>query len=353
MHFIMNKDIPVIRIEDTKILDWRMCPKALALKNLSIDKIYKWLNNRALPLTRKNADKVYQVMGLAREDYLGLMYVTHALSINDNFWVASDEELGVIGYDQISIFRNSFNNAMYLVALRGMDGFSIQQNIISAEFTGQGTYPKCFIRRPDGIYLCKHQNNNEITNEIISAYIAQIIGFNSVTYTYEKVYGLDCSVSKILSNENVNWESAFDVTEAMEQITGKIPQDFALERYSRDYANLIIFDALILNDDRHMKNWAFEICAKTNEIIGIAPSYDYNKAFQATGQTMSQLIFNGNKRMNILIAAREAYCYFGTNLNLELLLNNLDNIPNRINKKALENRILFITGLRSSTRDCY
>ena len=349
----MNKDTPVICIESGAVLDWKMCPKSLALEDLSVDKIYKWLSNRALPLSRKNADKIYQVMGLPREDYLGLMYITHSLSITDNFWIAEDKEIGKIKYSDINIFDNSFSQAMYLVALRGADGFSIQEKIISPEFTGQGTYPKCFIRESSEIFLCKNQTMKEIQNEVIAGHIAEVVNLRSALYSYRRVYDLDCSVSKIISSKNTNWETAFDITEAMERLTGQIPQDFAANRFKNAYTDLAIFDGIILNDDRHMKNWAFETDGETNNLIGIAPSYDYNKAFKATGETMSQLIFDGFKRINILRAAREAYRMFGTNLDIYGLAANIENLPDVINKRALENRINYILGYRNSANGCY
>lgn len=59
MHYLMNKNIPVIEIESAKILNPRMIPLALKVDNLNYNKIYNWLVHRALPLTRKNADKIY------------------------------------------------------------------------------------------------------------------------------------------------------------------------------------------------------------------------------------------------------------------------------------------------------
>ena len=163
MHYIMSKDTPVVEIETGRLNSnaLKNVPYSLQLgRRLTIDDTNNWLKDRALPLSRKNADKIYKALGLPRDNMeTNLMYITHSLSINDNYWVASEDEVGVLKYKDISIFKNSFNKAMYLIALRGDDGYTITNKEISAEYTGQGTFPKCFVREKDGIYMYKNSSD--------------------------------------------------------------------------------------------------------------------------------------------------------------------------------------------------
>lgn len=354
MHYIMNKNIPVIEVESAKVLNDKKTPLALSIEQLNYTKIYKWLMHRALPLSRKNADKIYMTLGLPRDNQeFELMCTTHALSINDNYWVANESELGKIGYEDINIFTNSLNKSLYLVALRGDSNFTITDKNISAEYTGQGTYPKCFIRERDGIYLYKNGPTQEIINEIYAGFIAKLVGFKSATYEYKTIDGVECTKSKILTGLDENWESAFILCEYIYEKFRITPQEFAMFNCSIDYSNMIIFDALILNDDRHMKNWSFSINANTNIMNGISYSYDYNKAFQADSKSYSNLMFDGNRKLNLLSAARKAYIEIGTSLNLEYLYNIIDSININISKTALKNRILYITGEKSNQNACY
>lgn len=354
MHYIMNKDTVAIRIEDAKVINWDAVPLSLRLNQLDYAKISKWISYRALPLNRANSEKIYQVLNLHRDNSaLELMYITHGLSINDNYWVANENELGRLKYGNINLFNNSLNEAMYLVALKGNTGFTIQDDTISAEYTGQGTYPKCFVREEDGIYLYKAGTLTDIKNEVYAAYIAKILGFNSVDYQYKKFNGVDCSVSRIVTNLHENWEDAFNMSEAMHDRFGGIPQEFAAEFFKEQYSNMIIFDALVLNDDRHMKNWAFSINADTNKIQGIATSYDYNKAFTATSKSYSNLIFDGYRKLNLLSAAKKAYRELKNTLNIEGLYYSIDNLNIDINKKALKNRLDYIVGYKNNQYDCY
>lgn len=353
MHYIMSKDIPVMEIETAKIIDKDRCPLALKFKNVNIKTIYKWIQHRALPLNRKNSDKIYKALNLPRDNMeVELMYITHSLSINDNYWIANDNEVGKLKYDTISIFKNSLNNTMYMVALKGADGFTISEKEISAEYTGQGTFPKCFIREDNDLYMYKSGNIINVTRELLAGFIAEILGFKSVKYEYTKLFDLDCTKSKIVTNEKVNWETAFILCESLQE-KKFIPQDFAQKYFAIDYSNMIIFDAIVLNEDRHMKNWAIEMDADTNRILGLAPSFDYNNSFMADSHTMSNLIFDGPKKMNILRAAKESYRLYGTTLNLRYLYDIINQLDININKQSLKNRIEYIVGIKDNQRNCY
>lgn len=359
MHYLMSKDIVVLEIETQKIYNSKYLPMGLQGLNIDNNIIKNWIIDRALPITRKNADKIYQAMTLPRENSeIALMFLTHSLSINDNYWIADSNEIGKIKYNDISIFNNSFNKAMYLLALKGekKDTFTITDKNISPEYTGQGNYPKCFVRESDGIYIYKNSSNKKMRNEIISGIIASNLGLKTAIYKMSQIDNISCTKSKIISDEKVNWETAASLIEHFNYTKEdgcKSPQDYVIRHMRLDISNMAIFDAIVLNDDRHMKNWSFEFNANTNELLGLAPSFDYNGTFEALPGTQSLLIFDEEKRIGLLKAARIAYRDIGTTLNFNNLLNLLDSYDLGINRQAMKNRILYITGQKSNQRDCY
>jgi hypothetical protein len=351
----MSKDIPVLEIERGVILDKQHLPHALNIGHkLNTSTVRDWITDRALPLSRKNADKLYKTLGLSRDNSETiLMFKTHALSINDNYWIADQSELGWLRYENINLFSNRFNRALGTIALRGDEGLLIRGNKISPEYTGQGTLPKCFIKEDNEIYMYKHAPEQQMYNEIASSYIANILGFNSATYKISKYQGVKCTKSKILSNEHVNWETAYSLSSMFHFTEYKVPQNFASEAFKIEFSNMIIFDALVLNVDRHMQNWAFEFDADTNELIGLAPSFDYNWSFTVKKDEMSKLMFDNQKQISLLKAARIAYRDKGTTLKLQELHDTIDLLDLKINKEALKNRILYITGNKDSQKDCF
>lgn len=354
MHYVMNKNIPVLEIESGVILNRTLLPLSLMVEKLSTKTIYNWINHRALQITRKNSEEIYKIAGLdSNNSAIELMYITNALSINDNFWIANDEEIETLKYEDISLFINELDNELYSIALTGNGSTKVRGRILSAEYTGQGTYPKCFIKEQDKIYMYKTGTDAQIKNEIYAAYIATLINIRSVSYEYKQFNRVNCSVSKIVTGLDENWEDAFIMAGALYDSTGLIPQDYAMKMFSLDYSNMVIFDALVLNSDRHMRNWAFSINTKENNLTGLATSYDYNNAFTGTPNTLSDLIFEGNKKLNLLSAARKAYREIGTSLNLKYLYEVIDYIDLEINKNALKNRIQYIIGNKSNQYDCY
>ena len=353
MHYIMNKEIVTICIESSEIINMQYCPRALCLSDLNYNKIYNWIKHRALPLSRKNAEKIYKAIGLSRDNSeMELMYLTHALSINDNYWIANESEIGKLKYSNISLYNNNINNSMYLIALKGVDGFTIQSKELSAEYTGQGNFPKCFIRENDGIYMYKAGSKRSITNEVYAGYIAEVLGLRTAHYEYVTLDGIECTKSRILTNEDATWESAFILSEFFSK-NGESPQSYAEKAFASQYADMVIFDAIVLNDDRHMKNWSFEFNSE-NAMVGLAPSYDYNNCLIGDSRTLSNLIFNDRgKIINILSAGRIAYRRYGTTLRLNELIYVLNNISLDIDKKAIMNRIEYITGYGKNQSGCY
>lgn len=355
MHYLMSKNIPVLSIENACILNNKLLPYSLRIgEQLKYANICSWINSRALPLSRKNSEKIYKALNLPRENMeLHLMFITHSLSINDNYWIADESEINRVKYEDISLFSNSLNKAMYMIALRGDDGYTITEKELSAEYTGQGTYPKCFVREQDGLYMYKSGKVQNMYNEIIASNIAVVLGFRSAIYSLGIIGGVQCTRSKILSNKNVNWETALDLAEYFGKTDYKIPQDFALYQMTEQYCNMVIFDAITLNDDRHVKNWAFEFDSNTNNLIGLAPSYDYNNCFLGDKNTMSLLMFNGQRHINILSTARLAYRDFICTLDFNNLINYIDSYDLKINKTALKNRIKYTKGEVSNQYNCY
>lgn len=351
MHYIMNKDIPIMVVESGDILTNNLdkIPYSLRLCSKESD-ILDWIRDRVLQTNRAYAEEIYKTSQIPFNDKIQLAYYCNCTHLNDNYWIK--DESSNLKYIDVSLFRNKYNTDMYEVALKGQSINHFNTGI-SAEYTGQGSYPKCFVNEDKEIYMYKNDSNLALEHEVIASNIAKVLGLKTVSYELVDFHGIKCTKSKIVSDETVNWETALSLAEYFSQSEYKIPQDFALQKLTAEYCNMIIFDALILNDDRHMKNWAFEFNADTNALIGLAPSYDYNNAFIGDKNTMSLLLFNEQRHVNILSAARMAYRDYYTTLNFNNLTNYIDSEDLRINKIALKNRILYITGQKSNQNDCY
>lgn len=349
-HYIMNKDIPVVRVEDKKILNKTFCPFPFLGNSLTRykDIIISWISKRAMPLNRKNADKIYQRLGLSRDNNAELlMYTTKGLSINDTFWIAGEKDLGKILWKDINLYNNSFSKAVSELAFTGGTPLTISSDDLSAEYTGQGTYTKCFIRSTEGLTIYKRESIMEIYYEELSSCIAAILGIYSVNYKRVKLNGIDAVSSRIATNENLSWESAFWFSTYCEEYLRSSLFDVIESNFYKQYYDMILLDGLILNSDRHLQNWSIEYNPNTMMIYGLAPNYDFNRAFTGTIKTMSPFISG----KNLLSAARIAEERLGYDL-ITKLIPLANRLPINMQDTFI-NRVYYISGLKNNQNNCY
>lgn len=66
--YLMHKDSIVVDIKSGSVVNKQLVPYALYSKDKQLleSEIYKWLSKRATPLTRKNANRIYQAVGQLR-----------------------------------------------------------------------------------------------------------------------------------------------------------------------------------------------------------------------------------------------------------------------------------------------
>ena len=348
--YLMHKDSIVVDLKSGLIVNKQLAPYALYSKDKQLleSEIYKWLSKRATPLNRKNADKIYQAVGQLREKAeLGLMLQTHALSINDNYWIASKKDSDSLSWDNINLYRNKISNSLMQLAFTGSGPANITDSELSPEFTGQGTYAKCFRRTSTGLEICKQGTIEEIWAELYSSIGCRLLGIPCVEYRAGKLFGIQASISTIATNEQVSWVSAFDFAHFVEEAYNEYIYNFAEKWFKVMYYALILIDGLFLNEDRHLQNWLIQVSGDTNEIQGMAPLYDFNKSFTGDSKSKSNFI----ERKNLLSAAREA----NKVLRLDLIsgLSPLISKISSIWQDSFYNRILYIMGTKSNQNDCY
>lgn len=348
--YLMHKNNVVIDLTRGKVVNKQLVPYGVYNRNwyISESEIYKWLRRRAIPLNRKNADKIYQAAGQSRGNTaFDLMIQTHALSINDNYWIVSRKDLDSLSWDNINLYKNKISNSLMQLAFTGSGPATITDSELSPEFTGQGTYAKCFRRTSTGLEICKQGTIEEIWAELYSSIGCRLLGIPCVEYRAGKLFGIQASISTIATNEQVSWVSAFDFAHFVEEAYNEYIYNFAEKWFKVMYYALILIDGLFLNEDRHLQNWLIQVSGDTNEIQGMAPLYDFNKSFTGDSKSKSNFI----ERKNLLSAAREANKVLRLDL-ISGLSPLISKIPS-IWQDSFYNRILYIMGTKSNQNDCY
>ena len=240
--------------------------------------IIKWLRNRVIPKNRRFVDKILKTLNLSQNDTKGIIDVCKGLSLNDSYWVVPKGFKGE--FSEYNLYENRFSEVLSLVAYTGA-GSSNKAFTTSPELTTNGMLPKAWrFLENDGIYLYKGgtdgaaNSGKEPYSEYYASQIAAVMGLNAVKYELENWKGILASKCKLFTDIDTSFVPV-----------GRIVKDggiaACLEYYKslgnefyEQLKSMLVFDAVIYNEDRHFGNFGVLRNNHTGEIFAPAPIFD-------------------------------------------------------------------------------
>lgn len=299
MHFfIKHKDLNILKFKlvqnyaDPEILiEWvneefrEFLPLDLELTN---EGVAKWLKHRTIPRNRAYVNNFLSKCGLSINRPMDIIFVSMGLSLNDVYWVVEEGFDGC--FDRYNLYENNFSQILALIAFTGY-GSSIRSSLASCpEFTTNGNLPKCWRRESGKVYLYKggtsgaSNTGNEPYSEYYASQIAKAMGINAIDYSIKKWSGELCSVCEIFSGLDYSFVPVGRLVtkggmEAVRAFYEGLGPEFV------DALNeMLVFDAVICNTDRHFGNFGVLVDNKTNKIVCPAPLFDHgNSLFNFAG----------------------------------------------------------------------
>lgn len=255
-----------------------------------------FLTNRVLPMGRSNAKAILGSSALPRvqdsKNMLKISEACHGLSINDNFWIRSENE--TINYKDIDIRVNSLSEYAYPIAILGRH-ISVTAHDLRPELVTDGMFPKVW-KREDGILrLWKTDLTDSFLNTRAEIDVSHILDHSNVDHVrYEKREQDErlFAVSRCVSDEHLSHITAQDIQDWCSH-TGMDFLEFTEKQFPKDFHRMIFTDYILANTDRHFGNWWFRVDADTNRITGLGALMDHNQALIAdTFETdISDLIY--------------------------------------------------------------
>ena len=245
---------------------------------LTGDGIIKWLERRVIPKNRAFVDEILKVLGLSVNDTKGIIDVCKGLSLNDSYWVVP---LGFSGsFKEYNLYENRFSNVLSLVAYTGI-GQSRAVFTTSPELTTNGMLRKAWrYIEGEGIYLYKGgtegaaNTGREPYSEFYACQIAERMGLNVVHYDLENWKDILASKCKLFTDIDTAYIPVGRLVR-----TGGIKA--CLEFYAtisseavEELKSMLVFDAVIYNEDRHFGNFGVLRNNHSGKIIGAAPIFD-------------------------------------------------------------------------------
>ena len=254
--------------------------RALFPVNLTVtnEGIVKWLAKRVIPKNRAFVDEILKGFGLSVNDTKGIIDICLGLSLTDSYWVTPIEFGG--SFDEYNLFENPFSEALSLVAYTGV-GNADKAFSTSPEFTTNGMLRKAWRHIDgDGIYLYKGgtegaaNTGNEPYSEYYTCQIAKTMGLKCVAYDLENWKGILASKCALFTDIDTAFVPIGDL---MKSNTLKAALD-CYESLGKEYydnvCSMLVFDAVIYNEDRHFGNFGLLRDNHTGEFTGTAPIFD-------------------------------------------------------------------------------
>ena len=242
------------------------------------DDVLSWLKSRIIPQNREFVDKILSVYGLTHNNISGIIQLCKGLSLNDSYWIT---DLNFNGkFTDYNLFKNSFYKALSLIAYTGHGSVKPNGFSSSPEFTTNGMLRKGWRKINGTVKLYKGGSSgaantgNEPYSEFYAAQIAATMGLNHVPYTLSKWKGCLCCVCELFTDINHSFVPMwrFCKTTSIKEIA-KYLQNMG-EDYFNAFSDMMIFDALIYNTDRHLNNFGLMVDNMTNRPYAFAPIFD-------------------------------------------------------------------------------
>ena len=245
---------------------------------LTDDGLVKWLQRRVIPKNRAYVAEILKTFSLSINDTRGIIDVCKGLSLNDSYWVVPQGFTGT--FAQYNLYENRFSEILSLVAYTGI-GQSDAAFTTSPELTTNGMLPKAWrFIEGEGIYLYKGgtfgaaNTGNEPYSEFYASQVAQAMGLDAVTYELENWKGILASRCKLFTDIDTSYiPIGRIVREGGLKACLEYYRQLGSEAYEQ-IKSMLVFDAVIYNEDRHFGNFGVLRDNHTGKVTGAAPVFD-------------------------------------------------------------------------------
>lgn len=238
----------------------------------------KWLSARTVPKNREFVDRILSKCGLSHNDTIGIINLSKGLSLNDSYWIVEESFKGK--FANYNLYENSFARTLALIAYTGYGSYTRKGFTSSPEYTTNGMLRKCWRRLNKKIYLYKGGTSGtanagkEPYSEFYASQIADRMGLNHVSYGLAKWKDTLCSTCQLFTDINTSYVPICNfLQECTLTNTAEFLKGLGGEYYN-EFVDMLVFDALIFNTDRHYGNFGLSVDNKTNKPIEFAPVFD-------------------------------------------------------------------------------
>ena len=275
MYDLMNKDVFVASF-DKENNRWHLLQQNSQLP-LGRFEINEWLGDRKAHKHNSHLKQLMIDCGCATTE--GFIKITHAASINDSFWVKERNEN--ITWDDISFYRNDFDDTISKLAFEGLGLYGMQMSSTSPELTTDGSFRKCWKKEDGEIYLYKrgisgaYNAGLEPYCEALASEIIHKVDPASVQYSVLRLHGETATKCKAFTDEDTGFVPLRKIVDRSITLD-ELLAFFGGLGCSEQFRRMLVMDAVTFNVDRHLGNIGVLVENATQKPLGIAPNFDFN-----------------------------------------------------------------------------
>ena len=270
-----NDNVKITKINNDLI---HLLPLGLELNDKSL---LKWLKTRTIPSNRMYVEEILKTYGLNLDDKKAIIDVCLGLSLNDSYWVVPKDFDGK--FERFNLYDNPLDEIIEFVAYTGhVYTNNNKKYTTSPEFTTGGMFRKTWHRDNDGILYLYKTGTEGFSNSGLEPYsenmayqIGERMGLDCVKYDLVKYKGYTATKCEIFTNIDTSYVPIGKIVTSGGIEACVDYYDSMGNEFPNAIRSMLIFDALIYNEDRHFGNFGVLRDNKTGEIVAPAPLFDH------------------------------------------------------------------------------
>ncbi len=245
----------------------------------------RFLDSRRIPKNRAYVERILAPFGLRASDTKGIIDVTKGMSLNDSYCVVPADEVPCFG--EYNLFGNNFDTVLSIIAYTGRVPSNQVGSGIPSELSPSGSFPKTWrvVNGQRVLYKAAHDEGLglEPVSEYLASQVAGAMGLPHVTYDLSVWQERLCSTCVLMNDAETSFVPfAYmfdrDAKDDMNLERALAFFDELGEEVGQRFRSMLVFDAVIMNPDRHMGNYGVFRDNRTGRVLGFAPIFDNNLA---------------------------------------------------------------------------
>lgn len=252
----------------------------MQIKQASAEMFTLWLRERAIDInTFAHRELMHHLLG--SRDRVAIAILTGMFSITDAFTCFRENAF----IPRHQLWSKDTQEAVSDFILVSSDTSLRLRSQVTPNASTDGSFPKTWKYENGNWWLYKLQSEEATRSEEAISKALRACGWDAAEYAFE-----ESKATLIKSRNFVGENEFFEPYDSLRYMfDDRSDQDAVIyaniqslgASFEKAFRRILLADALFMNTDRHMRNFGVIRCAKTGEILRMAPNFDNNQAYKA------------------------------------------------------------------------